>query len=134
LRTFSDYDIVLFDHPDDGYGRAADKSIILDFFVKRALSDEMKCAWHVPYNIVGQTRQNLLVVGVIEAVHILGDGCLVLGHALSPLPVIEEEASMRHTSVATSQVAKDGSGHGGGRLTMREMPDGIEQYALPFAH
>jgi hypothetical protein len=27
-------------------------------------------------------------------------------------------------------MAKDGSGHGGGGLPMREMPDGIEQYAL----
>src|SRR5207247_6293297 len=30
----------------------------------------------------------------------------------------------------SAQVATDDSGHGGGRLPVREMPDGIEQYAL----
>jgi hypothetical protein len=52
-RPFCDYDIILFDHPGNGYGWAAYKCIVFYFYVKRVLSDKMKCAWHFPLNIFG---------------------------------------------------------------------------------
>src|SRR2546425_8121846 len=48
-------------------------------------------------------------------------GCLTSAHHLQ---------ARRGSRYPPSQVAKDGAGHSGGRLPMREMPDGIEQYAL----
>src|SRR5687767_11723144 len=84
-RPFGDYDIVFLHHPGNGDGRAADECIVLDLLVERVLSGQMKSARHVPLDVVGQTGQDLLVVGSVEAVNVFLYHHLVLGHAASPV-------------------------------------------------
>jgi len=94
-RPFCDHNIVLFDHPDNGYNWTAYKCLVFYFFVKRRLPDKMKCAWQFPLDIFGLARQYLLVVGFIKAVHISFDGFLVFGHVLSPFPVMKAFNDLR---------------------------------------
>ena len=60
--AFSNYCIIFFNHSCYCYSGAPHKCFIINFFVKRFLSIKMKYAWQFPFNVIGETRQDLTMV------------------------------------------------------------------------
>ena len=55
-------DVVLLDHPHDGDDRAPRERGILDLAVVRLLAVKTEVSEHGPVDVVGQARQDLLVI------------------------------------------------------------------------
>ena len=75
-----DNHIALFDNAlrlDHG---ATDKSRVLDLSIERPLSSEVEGARNHPLDVIGEARQDLLVVGVPESIQVSFDGLPVGSH------------------------------------------------------
>ncbi len=60
--AFSNYHIIFFNQSRYCYSWVPHKRFIIDFFVKRFLSIKMKYAWQFPFDVIGETRQDLTMV------------------------------------------------------------------------
>jgi hypothetical protein len=78
--AFSDYYVVLFSHATDSYRGASYEGVILNLFVEGVFSCHVKGARYHPFNVIGETLQNLCVISFRERVHVLLHGLLVLAH------------------------------------------------------
>jgi hypothetical protein len=61
----------------------------------RASACDMKCTRHEPFNVVGEAGQNLIMIGLIEAIDVLLYGFLVQAHEVH-LATTLSRSKIRH--------------------------------------
>ena len=59
--------VALFSQASDLYSGPADKSVILDLFVKSIFPFDVKYARDHPFNVIGQAGQNVCVISFVES-------------------------------------------------------------------
>ena len=102
-RSLGYNNVISFGHASDFDSGLADKGIILDLLVKLCLALRLKETGNNPFDIVGQTRQYLCMVELIEPIHIEFYGTFILRHYLSPwLANISSTLQVGQTALPTS--------------------------------
>ena len=74
-----------FSQASNRYSGPADKSVILNLFVKSIFPFDVKYARYHPFNIVGQAGQNVCVISFVESLHVALHSLFILAHSLALL-------------------------------------------------
>src|SRR6185436_9119440 len=130
--TFGHHHVVLLHHAKDRDLRQAGEGVVLDFLVEGFLPDVVIDARHVPHHVLGEAREDHLVVAAAEAFHVAIDRLLVLAHAMLLVAfsrssgVFTLKDASRPPSIASSSVSSTHS------VSMRRAAARIER--SPLSH